>query len=147
MMTACQTGDHEIFMTINMRGAASVSRKVEIYLDEKLPVRHYTSMKLEIVARQLDSLGNPIRLKIYRALVRAGDDGLPCGHLQEKLGIAASTLSHHIHHLMTTGLVHQERQGTTLICRANYPAMQNLVGFLVNECCLDAACKTDGKAA
>lgn len=104
-------------------------------------------MKLEIAAQQLDSLGNPIRLKIYRALVRAGDNGLPCGHLQEKLGIAASTLSHHIRHLMTTGLVYQERQATTLICRANYPAMQTLVGFLISECCVDGACKTDSKAA
>ena len=104
-------------------------------------------MKLEIAAQQLDSLGNPSRLKIYRALVRAGDDGLPCGHLQEKLGVAASTLSHHIRHLVTTGLVYQERHGTTLICRANYPAMQNLVGFLVNECCQDATSKAHGKAA
>ena len=29
-------------------------------------------MKLEIAARQLESLGSPVRLKIYRALVRAG---------------------------------------------------------------------------
>ena len=35
-------------------------------------------------------------------------------------------------------LVTQERQGTTLICRANYPAMRELVGFLASECCADA---------
>ena len=38
------------------------------------------------------------------------------------------------------GLVTQERQATTLICRANYPAMNSLVGFLVDECCQDAGC-------
>jgi ArsR family transcriptional regulator len=37
-------------------------------------------------------------------------------------------------------LVTQERQATTLICRANYPAMNGLVGFLVDECCQDAGC-------
>ena len=95
-------------------------------------------MKLEQAAKQLEALGNPTRLRVYRTLVRAGDGGLPVGSLQEKLGIAASTLSHHLHRLILTDLVTQERQATTLICRANYRAMDNLVGFLVDECCVDA---------
>jgi DNA-binding transcriptional ArsR family regulator len=97
-------------------------------------------MKIEQAAKQLEALGNPTRLKVYRALVRAGDDGLPVGRLQEKLGLAASTLSHHLHRLILTGLVTQERQVTTLICRAHYPAMNSLVGFLVDECCVGAGC-------
>jgi ArsR family transcriptional regulator len=103
-------------------------------------------MKVEKVAKQLEALGNPTRLKVYRALVRAGEDGLPVGHLQDKIGIAASTLSHHLHRLIMTGLVTQERQATTLICRANYPAMDALVGYLVDECCLDAG-RPDERAA
>ena len=103
-------------------------------------------MNIEIAAKQLEALGNPTRLQVYRTLVRAGDAGLPVGRLQEKLGIAASTLSHHLHRLILTGLVKQERQATTLICRANYPIMRELVGFLVTECCADAAC-APGEAA
>lgn len=99
-------------------------------------------MKVEKASKQLEALGNPTRLRLYRALVRAGNNGLPVGHLQEKLRIAASTLSHHLHRLILTGLVTQERQATTLICRANYPAMNGLVGFLVDECCVDAGCAT-----
>ena len=76
-------------------------------------------MELEEAAEQLEALGNPTRLKVYRALVRAGDDGMPVGRLQARLGIAASTLSHHLHKLILVGLVTQERQVTTLICRAN----------------------------
>jgi ArsR family transcriptional regulator, arsenate/arsenite/antimonite-responsive transcriptional repressor len=106
------------------------------------------SMKIEQAAKQLEALGNPTRLKVFRALVRAGDDGLPVGRLQEKLGIAASTLSHHLHRLILTGLVTQQRQVTTLICRAHYPAMNALVGFLVDECCVDAGCRApQGEAA
>jgi ArsR family transcriptional regulator, arsenate/arsenite/antimonite-responsive transcriptional repressor len=97
-------------------------------------------MNIEIVAKQLEALGNPTRLGVYRVLVRAGDAGTPVGRLQEKMDIAASTLSHHLHRLILTGLVSQERRGTTLICRAIYAAMDNLVGFLVDECCADAAC-------
>jgi DNA-binding transcriptional ArsR family regulator len=97
-------------------------------------------MKIEDAAARLEALGNPTRLQIYRALVRAGAPGLSVGKLQGKLGIAASTLSHHIKTLMTVGLVTQERQTTTLICRANYQVMQGLVEFLVDQCCADAAC-------
>jgi len=43
-------------------------------------------MKLELAARQLESLGSPVRLKLYRALVRAGEDGLAVGAIQAKLG-------------------------------------------------------------
>jgi hypothetical protein len=44
--------------------------------------------------------------------------------------------------------VQQERQATTLICRANYPAMDTLLGFLTEECCADAANRAqDGRAA
>lgn len=97
-------------------------------------------MNIEKRAKQLEALGSPTRLKIYRALVRAGDGGLPVGRLQTKLDIAASTLSHHLHRLIATELVTQERQMTTLICRANYPLMHSLVHFLVDECCVDGAC-------
>ena len=105
-------------------------------------------MKVEQAAKQLEALGNPTRLRVYRLLVRAGDAGLPVGHLQEKMRIAGSTLSHHLHRLIRTDLVTQERQATTLICRVSYPAMQGLIGFLVDECCADAACRTEqGKDA
>jgi ArsR family transcriptional regulator len=113
---------------------------MEIVLDARQLQDRRISMKVEKAAKQLEALGNPTRLQVYRILVRAGDGGLPVGRLQDKLGIAASTLSHHLHRLILTGLVTQERQATTLICRANYPAMNGLVGFLVDECCQDAGC-------
>ena len=95
-------------------------------------------MKVEQAARQLEALGNPTRLQVCRALVRAGDGGLPVGHLQKRMRIAPSTLSHHLHRLILTGLVTQGRQATTLICRASYPAMTAILGFLADECCADA---------
>lgn len=104
-------------------------------------------MNVEQAAKQLEALGNPTRLRVYRTLVRAGDDGLPVGRLQERIGIAASTLSHHLHRLILTGLVSQERQTTTLICRANYPAMDALLDFLSAECCADAAAPVRGGEA
>ncbi|HTV69272.1 MAG TPA: metalloregulator ArsR/SmtB family transcription factor [Rhizobiaceae bacterium] len=97
-------------------------------------------MKLEKAAAQLEALGNPTRLNIYRLLVRAGDEGMPVGRIQAKLGIPNSTLSHHCRKLIDVGLVTQERQATTLLCRANYPAMNGLIGYLSDECCADSTC-------
>jgi DNA-binding transcriptional ArsR family regulator len=94
-------------------------------------------MKLEKAASQLEALGNPTRLNIYRVLVRAGEGGLAVGGIQSKLDIPASTLSHHCKRLIDVGLVTQERQATTLICRAYYPAMNALIGYLADECCAD----------
>jgi ArsR family transcriptional regulator, arsenate/arsenite/antimonite-responsive transcriptional repressor len=104
-------------------------------------------LKLEHAAKQLEALGNPTRLQVYRLLVRAGEAGLPVGKVQQRLGIAASTLSHHLHRLVLTGLVTQERQSTTLICRASYPAMNALLGFLADECCADAYGAAENAAA
>ncbi|MDP9137906.1 MAG: transcriptional regulator, partial [Pseudomonadota bacterium] len=50
-------------------------------------------MKLVDAAAQLEALGNPTRLAVFRILVRAGEVGLPVGRLQQKIGAAASTLS------------------------------------------------------
>ena len=98
-------------------------------------------MKIDDAAARLEALGNPTRLKVYRALVKAGDSGLSVGKLQTKLDIAASTLSHHLKSMLIVGLISQERQSTTLICRANFDVMRSLVGFLVSECCAEGACQ------
>ena len=96
-------------------------------------------MNIETAAGQLEALGNTTRLMIYRTLVRAGQNGLPVGKLQLKLDIAGSTLSHHIKKLVEVDLVSQERQATTLICRANYDSMNGLIGYLADECCADTS--------
>src|SRR5262245_12049097 len=108
-------------------------------------------MKIEDAAARLEALGNPTRLRVYRMLVKAGDPGLPGGKLQARRSIPASTLSHHLKTLVIVGLITQERDSTTLYCKANYAVMRGLVGFLVDECCTEADCasikqKTDAAA-
>lgn len=81
------------------------------------------------------ALGHPTRLQVYRALVRAGDEGVPVGALQEELGIPGSTLTHHLQALTRAGLAHQERDGRVLTTRADYAVMQSLLDFLTEKCC------------
>ncbi len=94
-------------------------------------------MELETASRQLEALGNPARLRIYRVLVRAGRAGMAVGRLQQAIGMPGSTLSHHLKRLVATGLLRQERSGTSLICHAEFGAMNALVGYLADECCAD----------
>ncbi|WP_315704349.1 MULTISPECIES: metalloregulator ArsR/SmtB family transcription factor [unclassified Bradyrhizobium] len=94
-------------------------------------------MKIDDAAARLEALGNTTRLKIYRSLVRAGQAGMPVGRLQERLKIPASTLSHHVKTLVAVGLISQQREGTSLVCHAEYDTMRGLVDFLVAECCAD----------
>ncbi len=95
-------------------------------------------MKIDDAAAHLEALGNPTRLKIYRALIRAGEQGMPVGRLLAKLDVAGSTLSHHLKTLMGVGLISQKRNGATLVCHANYDQMRSLVAFLVDECCAES---------
>ena len=89
-------------------------------------------MKFDDATDCLEALGNPTRLKIYRLLARSAD-GMPVGRLQDRLDVAASTLSHHLKALISAGLVHQTRDGTSLICRADRARLRDLVSYLGEE--------------
>ena len=83
------------------------------------------------------ALGSEARLQVLRALVRAGPDGLPVADIQERTGIAASTLTHHLKFLSAAGIVAQERMGRSIISRANFQHLDDLAQFLILECCAD----------
>ena len=91
----------------------------------------------------LSALAQEHRLALFRLLVQAGDRGLPAGAIANALGVPNSSLSFHLRQLHLAGLVLQERRHRSLIYRANYPAMNALVGYLMENCCADAGCGAD----
>lgn len=100
-------------------------------------------MQLDDAANVLATMGNPTRLRIVRLLVRAGDDGLTVGQIQKQLDIPGSTLTHHIAHLKSAGVIQQRRQQATLICTINFSCLNQMVAFLTEECCVDQALQDD----
>ena len=100
-------------------------------------------MKLDDAANILAKIGNPTRLKIVRLLVRAGDEGLAVGQIQKRLNIPGSTLTHHIAHLKSAGVIRQRRQQATLICTMEYEVLQALIDYLTEECCAEQAARND----
>ncbi len=87
-------------------------------------------------ARALAALGHDARLSIFRLLVKAGDEGLRVGDIGAHLGLAPSTLAHHLSTLVDAGLVVQEKRGREVFNRVDYPAMQQVLAFLTSECCV-----------
>ena len=70
-----------------------------------------------------------------RLLLSAHPEGMVVGDIGTELGIAASTLSHHLDKLRNEGLVKVRREGTYLWYSANAEVLQELLGFLYAECC------------
>ena len=87
-------------------------------------------------AQSLSALGHEARIKVFRLLGRAGEDGLNVGEIGSLLGLPASTLAHHLSTLVQGGLVIQERRGREIINRADYAATTVLLSFLTDECCV-----------
>lgn len=92
------------------------------------------------VIRSLAALAHEARLRIFRALVVAGPEGLTPGALAAQLGIAANALSFHLKELAHAELVSQERQGRHVLYRAAFPAMNGLLDYLSENCCEGVPC-------
>ncbi len=92
------------------------------------------------VTKALAAIAQPVRLRIFRALVVAGIDGQTPGKLTETLGIPGTSLSFHLKELTHAGLVSQTRDGRNLIYRADFQRMNALLSYLTDNCCAGAAC-------
>ena len=88
----------------------------------------------------LSALAQEHRLALFRLLVCAGPEGMAAGDIARALGVPNSSLSFHLGQLRDAGLIRQERRHRSLIYRADYAAMNALVGYLVENCCAGANC-------
>jgi len=94
--------------------------------------------KLAVTA--LAALAQGMRLRIFRALVGAGPQGLTPSALSATLDVPASTLSFHLKELMHAQLVSQERDGRNLIYRPAIAQMDALLQYLTAHCCQGTGC-------
>ena len=95
--------------------------------------------KINAVAA-LGALAQDNRLEIFRLLVQAGPEGMPAGAVAEALDLAPNTLTFHFDRLRMAGLVTVRREGRSMIYAAQFDTMNELVGFLTENCCGGASC-------
>lgn len=102
-------------------------------------------MEEETAVIALYALAQSARLRVFRALVGAGPEGMTPGTLASALEIPASTLSFHLKELMRAGLVSVERDGRSLLYRPALDHMNALIGYLTDHCCQGQPCGVTAK--
>ena len=93
-------------------------------------------MKSNDVIDGLAALAQQSRLAIFRMLVKRGPEGYTPTELGEKLNLASPTLSFHLKELQRAGLIDVRRDGRFLYYRPNFSHMNQLIGFLTENCCV-----------
>src|SRR4029077_16396821 len=103
------------------------------------------------------ALSQETRLAVVRLLVQAGDGGVAAGAIADEIGVSASNISFHLKELERAGLIVQRREARSIIYAADYNALRELIGFLMEDCCggrpeicapaLASACKPSSKQA
>ena len=92
-------------------------------------------MKSKDAIESLAALAQESRLAIFRTLVRRGPEGYTPTQLGEKLDVTASTLSFHLKELQRAELIDVRRDGRFLYYHPNFIHMNQLIGFLTENCC------------
>ena len=88
----------------------------------------------------LAALAQEARLRVFRALVGAGPEGMTPSALSALLDIPASTLSFHLKELVHADLISVEREGRNMHYRPELAHMNTLLGYLTDHCCLGQSC-------
>ncbi|MBA8908565.1 ArsR/SmtB family transcription factor [Aminobacter ciceronei] len=83
----------------------------------------------------LAALAQTTRLEAFRQMAAAEPDGIAAGDLARRLDVPQNTMSAHLAVLTRAGLATGDRQGRSIIYRANLPALRNVLLFLLQDCC------------
>src|ERR1700753_3770919 len=93
------------------------------------------SQKLVKAVEALSALAHEGRTSLFRLLVAGGRGGVGAGEISRKLDILPNTLSANLALLANAGLVSSQRDGRSVIYKADYERMTGLLAFLMEDCC------------
>ncbi len=99
------------------------------------------ALDIEACSASFAALSNPNRLRLLLRLIDCCDIDTECvateaevgacvGDLADGLGIAASTVSHHLKELRQAGLISMVRDGRNIMCSVNSEALGELSTIL-----------------
>jgi ArsR family transcriptional regulator len=81
------------------------------------------------------ALAQSTRLGVFRLLVKHEPEGLAAGEIAKALAVPQNTMSAHLAVLARAGLVISERKSRSIIYRADLVTLQELMSFMVDDCC------------
>ncbi|KAF0135975.1 MAG: ArsR family transcriptional regulator [Xanthobacteraceae bacterium] len=83
----------------------------------------------------LAALAQPTRLATFRLLVAHEPEGLAAGEVGRLLAVPQNTMSAHLAVLSRAGLITPQRQGRSIIYRADLDRFRAMTLHLVEDCC------------
>ena len=92
-------------------------------------------MEKEQAILALAALAQSTRLSVFRLLVKHEPEGLAAGEIAKALAVPQNTMSAHLAVLARAGLVISERRSRSIIYRADLVTLQELMSFMVEDCC------------
>jgi ArsR family transcriptional regulator len=92
-------------------------------------------MKSIEIVEALSALAQESRLALFRILVKRGPEGYTPTQLSEQLDVPGPTLSFHLKELQRASLIEARREGRFLYYSPNFPRMNQVLGFLTENCC------------
>lgn len=92
---------------------------------------------MNIAVSTLSALAQETRLEIFKLLIRKGQKGMAAGELSNHFAMPAATMSFHLKELSSVGLIVPRRESRSIIYSANYDQMQQLMSFLMENCCAE----------
>ncbi len=97
--------------------------------------RNVISKGMDTLAlQQLSALAHPQRLSVFRLLMRRHPQAVPAGDIALALDVPRSTLSPYLSALNRADLISQQREGTSLLYRANMEGAGILIDYLLCDC-------------
>ncbi|MEU1432208.1 Rv2640c family ArsR-like transcriptional regulator [Nocardia sp. NPDC056611] len=87
------------------------------------------------IALRLKAIADPARVKLLSLLLTSPAGEVNTGDLAETVGLAESTVSHHLGQLKKAGLIESERRGMNTFHRAYRDALSALCLVLDPNCC------------
>ncbi len=94
----------------------------------------------DLAVSALAALAQKNRLAIFRRLVVEGAQGLTPSDLSDELKLPPPTLSFHLKELLWSGLLHSQKDGRSIRYRVNFSTMNELLQYLVENCCQGSSC-------
>jgi DNA-binding transcriptional ArsR family regulator len=87
------------------------------------------------IARTFSVLANPFRVEVLKLLLSALPETRTAGQIAKAVGLAPSTLAHHLREMEAGGVISRAAQGRSTVVTLRLDSLTELTATLTQLCC------------